>query len=249
MNIHKSHKIIVATGMAAVIGIGVVTFALRSDPVTSVAETPTSPSPVADSSATAPDSAAQSSAAPAAPAAVAQIPDAPAAVQHDDSVGTKNADTVSSSVVDPKLARNKHPAKAANDAAAPNTTLARTGSAAATREEPAAETLVSSIDRTKSADELTPPPATGSSPADEQKVATRDESAASDSQITADVKSAIAGDSLSRDFNIGVTTIRGVVVLTGSLASQDAIDHVKEVAGKVQGVISVDTSALILASL
>jgi hyperosmotically inducible periplasmic protein len=245
MNIHKSHKVIVAGGMAAVIGIGVVTFALRSDPVSSVAETPPSPSPVADSSATAPDSAAQSSAAP---AAVAQMPDAPAAVQHDDSVGTKNADTASSSAIDPKLARNKHPAKAANDAAAPNTTVTRTGAAAATREEPAVETLVSSIDRTTSADELTPP-TTGSSPADEQKVATRDESAASDSQITADVKYAIAGDSLSRDFNIGVTTIRGVVVLTGSLASQDAIDHVKEVAGKVQGVISVDTSALILASL
>jgi hyperosmotically inducible protein len=246
MTIHKSHRIIVASAMAAVIGIGVVTFALRSDPATSVAETPTSPSPVADSSVTARDSAAQSSAAP---AAFAQIPDAPAAVQHDDSVGTKHSDTASSSAVDPKLARNKHPAKAAIDAAASNTSDTRTGSADATREEPAAETLVSRIDRTKSADELTTPPATSSSPADEQRVATRNESAASDTQITADVKSAIAGDSLSRDFNIGVTTIRGVVVLTGSLASQDAIDHLKEVAGKVQGVISVDTSALILASL
>jgi hyperosmotically inducible protein len=246
MNIHKSHRIIVASGMAAVIGIGVVTFALRSDPVTSVAETPTSLSPVADSSSTAPDSAAQSSAAP---AAVAQIPDAPAAVQHDGSVGTKNADTASSSAVDSKLARDKHPAKAATDAVASTTTVTRTWSAAATREEPAVTTLVNSIDRTKSADELTPPSATSNSPADEQQVATSTESAASDSQITADVKSAIAGDRLSRDFNIGVTTIRGVVVLTGSLASQDAIDHVKDVAGKVQGVISVDTSALILASL
>jgi hyperosmotically inducible protein len=246
MTIHKSHRIIVASAMAAVIGIGVVTFALRSDPVTSVAGTPTSPSPVADGSATAPDSAAQSSAAP---AAVAQLPDAPAAVAHDESVGTKSADTAAPPGVEPDAARNKHRAKAATDAVASNATATRTGSAAATRDEPAAETLVSSVDRAKSADESTSLPTTSSSPAEEQKLATSNESAASDSQITADVKSAIAGDSLSRDFNIGVTTIRGVVVLTGSLASQDAIDHVKEVAGKVQGVISVDTSALILASL
>jgi hyperosmotically inducible protein len=246
MTIHKSHRIIVASGMAAVIGIGAVTLALRSDPVTSVAENPTPPSPVADGSTTAPDSAAQSSAAP---AAVAQIPDGPAAGARDENVGTKSADTAAPRGHEPDVARNSHPAKAATDAVASNATVTRTGPAAASREEPAAETLVSSVDRAKSADELTPLPATNSAPADEPKVATRDESAASDSQITADVKSAIADDSLSRDFNIGVTTIRGVVVLTGSLASQDAIDHVKEVAGKVQGVISVDTSALILASL
>ena len=73
--------------------------------------------------------------------------------------------------------------------------------------------------------------------------------AASDSQITTDVESEIAGDNLSKDVSIGVTTTHGIVVLTGSLASQDAIDHVKDVAGKVPGVKSVDTSALVLASL
>ena len=73
--------------------------------------------------------------------------------------------------------------------------------------------------------------------------------AAADSQITTDVKSELAGDSLSKDVNIGVTTTHGVVVLSGNLASQDAIDHVRDVAGKVPGVKSVDTSALVLASL
>jgi hyperosmotically inducible protein len=47
----------------------------------------------------------------------------------------------------------------------------------------------------------------------------------------------------------GVLVPQGVVALTGSLASQRAIDHVKDVAGKVKDVKSVDTSALVLASL
>jgi len=86
-------------------------------------------------------------------------------------------------------------------------------------------------------------------PAVDQKVGTSTELAASDSQITTDVRFEIAGDSLAKDVNIGVTTTHGVVVLTGSLPSQDAIDHVKDLAGKVKDVKSVDTSALILASL
>ena len=92
-------------------------------------------------------------------------------------------------------------------------------------------------------------PATSNSAADDQKVATSTESAASDGQITTDVKSQLAGDSLSKGVNIGVTTTHGVVALTGTLTSQKAIDHVRDVAGKVKDVKSVDTSALVLASL
>jgi hyperosmotically inducible protein len=92
-------------------------------------------------------------------------------------------------------------------------------------------------------------PVATSPPADDQKVAATTEAGASDSQITSDVKSAIAGDSASKDFNIGVTTSAGVVALSGKLATQDAIDQVKGVAGKVKDVKSVDTSALLVASL
>lgn len=63
------------------------------------------------------------------------------------------------------------------------------------------------------------------------------------------MKSEIARDSLSKDLNIGVSATHGVVALIGSLASQGAIDHVKDVAGKVKDVKSVDTSAPVLASL
>lgn len=256
MKSKTSSKIIAGGGIAAVIGIGVVIFALRSDPVTSVAETPVPPPAVAQIPATAPDAAAQIPAAPApaaqipaAPAAGAQVPDARAAVAHKDSVAAKTADTATPSAVEPKLAPKKHLPKAETSAVATNDTVTRTGPAADTSEKPAVETVVSSVDRVKSADELTTPPATTGSPADDQKVGASTESAASDSQITSDVKSALASDSLSKDFNVGVTTIHGVVVLTGNLASQDAIDQVKAVAGKVKDVKSVDTSALILASL
>jgi hyperosmotically inducible protein len=159
---------------------------------------------------------------PAAPAAVAQVPGAPPAVAPSDSVSAKSADTATPAAVEPKLARSRPLAKAS------------------TSEKTAVETVANSETTT---------PATGSSPADDQKVGTSTGLAASDSQITTDVKSEIAGDSLSKDVKIGVTTTQGVVALTGSLASQGAIDHFKDVAGKVAGVKSVDTSALVLASL
>jgi hyperosmotically inducible protein len=259
MKSQTSSKIIAAGGIAAVIGIGVVIFAMRSDPVTPVAETPPPPAAVAQTPATAPDASAQipaapvpaapTPAAPTAPAVVAQIPVAPAAVAHKDSVGAKKADTATPPAVEPKIARNKHPAKEATDAVVSNATVTPTAPATDTREKSAAETVAINVEPLKGADEVTTTPANSSSPTADQKVATSTESAAADSQITADVKSAIAGDSVSKDLNIGVTTIRGVVVLTGILASQDAIDKVKAVAGKVKDVKSVDTSALTLASL
>jgi hyperosmotically inducible protein len=79
-------------------------------------------------------------------------------------------------------------------------------------------------------------------------IASSTETATSDIQITTAVKSEIAADSGSKDANVGVTTTNGVVVLTGTMATQDAIDHVKGVAAKVKDVKSVDTSALKITS-
>jgi hypothetical protein len=77
MNSQTSRKIIVASGLAVVVGIALVIFALRSHPVTPVAQTFYPPAPIAQIPAAAPAAAAET---PAAPAAVAQVPDAPAAV-------------------------------------------------------------------------------------------------------------------------------------------------------------------------
>lgn len=198
MNSQTSRKIIVASAMAAVVGIGAVTFALRSRPVAPVAQASHPPARVTQIPASIPDATAEIPAA-------APVPGASAA-------GFRIPDD--------------------------------------TNERSAGETITNSVDRLKSADELTTMPTTTSLAADDQKMGTSmTELVTSDSQITTDVKTEIARDSLSKDLNIGVSTTHGVVALTGSLASQGAIDHVKDVAGKVKDVKSVDTSALILASL
>jgi hyperosmotically inducible protein len=243
MDSQNSRKIIVAGGMAVVVVATI--FALRAHHDTLAAQPPPPPTPFTEVPA-APATVAQT---PDAPAATAQIPDAPAAVPPNGKVGTTSADTSTPSAVEPKLARERHPAKADRSAAATTRNATRTGSTADTSEKPAAVAIANSADRMKSADELTTTPAISSSPADDQKVGTSTELAASDSQITTDVKSELASDNLSKEVNIGVTTTHGVVALTGTLASQNAIDHVKDVAGKVKDVKSVDTSALILASL
>ncbi len=69
----------------------------------------------------------------------------------------------------------------------------------------------------------------------------------SDSWITTKVKSEILADSVSKGFDVAVTTVHGVVVLKGTLANRDAVLHVKDIAAKVQGVKSVDTTALVVA--
>lgn len=66
----------------------------------------------------------------------------------------------------------------------------------------------------------------------------------SDSWITAKVKSELLADSLSKGFDVGVETLDGMVLLDGELRTQKEIDHVKAVAARVEGVKSVDTTAL-----
>ena len=90
-------------------------------------------------------------------------------------------------------------------------------------------------------------PATTGSPADAQQSPARpsaadNEPVASDSQITADVKSHIAV--VEPDSNVHVTTTNGVVALAGSAPTLDAVDQAKLAAFRVAGVKNVDVSAL-----
>lgn len=66
----------------------------------------------------------------------------------------------------------------------------------------------------------------------------------SDSWITTKVKSELLADSLTKGFDVSVETINGVVVLKGDLANEAAIQHVKSLAEKVDGVKGVDASGL-----
>ncbi|MCO1422815.1 BON domain-containing protein (plasmid) [Burkholderia multivorans] len=69
----------------------------------------------------------------------------------------------------------------------------------------------------------------------------------SDSWITTKVKSKILSDSVSKGFDVSVMTTHGVVTLKGSLASQHAIDHVRNIARSVKGVRHVNTGELVVA--
>ena len=72
--------------------------------------------------------------------------------------------------------------------------------------------------------------------------------ATSDTWITTKVKSQLLADNVSQGAEIKVETTHGVVALTGILPTQDAIKHAKDIAAKVEGVKSVDTSALFIAA-
>ena len=237
----KSRKIVVAIVMAAAVGIAVTTTALRSHPVTSVAQIP-----VAVSAPVAPiqDAIGAVTQIPDAPASIAQIPIGPAAVADKEDAGIKSVDTSDQYAAERKRVGNRNLVKTNSSAVLPTDTLAVTGAAAEPRERPATAAL-QSVDQAKSAD-VPVPPASATSPVENQNMGTVAEVAAADSQITAAVKSEIAVDSFTKDANIGVITTHGVVSLTGSLASQDAIDRARNVAAQVRNVKSVDTSALIL---
>lgn len=72
--------------------------------------------------------------------------------------------------------------------------------------------------------------------------------ASSDTWITTKVKSQLLADSVSKGTEIKVETTKGVVSLTGILPTKDAVKHAKDIAAKVEGVKSVDTTALYIAA-
>ena len=185
------------------------------------------------------------------PAAVAQIPDVPASVPQTPDAATSIAQTPDVPV---SAAQRDRLAYTAADTAVPT--------AVVPRKKPAVATVAGSMDAATSVAVPTTPSAPGGMAVNAPEVAmstdpaasssapgpSSTETANSDIQITTAVKSEIAADSSSKDANVGVTTTNGVVVLTGTMATQDAIDHVKGVAEKVKDVKSVDTSALKITS-
>jgi hyperosmotically inducible protein len=243
MNSELSRKIIVASGMAVVVGIIAVTISLRSHHPTAVALISQPPPALAPT----PDVPAPVAPIPDAPAAVAQTPDVPAAVAPNENVGAKIADTASSAAVEHKVAGNRHLAKTRISADTSARTVAPESTLDST-EQSAGETPANSVDGVKSGDQLAMSPVASGAAIDVGDGATSNESADSDSRITSELKSQLAADSISKDVDIGVTTTQGVVVLTGTLVTQDAIDHVKNVAEKVKDVKSVDASAMTLTS-
>ena len=259
--------------MAAVIGIGIIVFARQSDAPAPAAQLTTTPASAAQPAEIPnPDGQVTDHAGTVAQTAppAAQTAEAPAPVAHNDSTVAAPSSAAVAAAAKPKVARDRHAANADSTVATTTTTTvtrterpldrtekpvvaaatarvdsAATGDPAAL---PAAPNLIASIDTAKSVDPVALPAAATGMPTELQDLAKAAEPVASDSSISNAVKSVLAADNASTGVGIKVTTSNGVVALTGALANQDAIDHVKGVAARVKDVKSVDVSAMTITS-
>ena len=78
-----------------------------------------------------------------------------------------------------------------------------------------------------------------------KNAAKKTERVVSDSWITTKVKSTLLADSVTKGFKISVKTVNHVVALSGTVDSQASIDHATDLVKSIEGVTSVDTSALL----
>lgn len=156
---------------------------------------------------------------------------------HSKSLGAAIDDTVITAKVKANLMHTNGLRHSDIDVTTTNGVVTLEGSATSKEAKSLAESATKSVEGVKSVDNNLKTP-TSSKRSDESK------RIVSDSWITTKVKSQILADSLSKGFDVNVETMHGVVVLTGSLASQEAINHVKNIAEEVRGVKSVDATGL-----
>ncbi len=172
--------------------------------------------------------------------------DATEAQPRSDSVGAAISDTAITAEVKARYLAEEQLKSAQISVTTTNGVVTLTGTVGSSEAKAVAVKLARSVEGVKSVDgadlnilsaAVTVPPAA-------QEMAQSAERAISDSVITAKVKSELLADSVGKGLDVSVTTDHGVVTLRGNLANPDAINHVKDIAEKVAGVKSVDTSGL-----
>jgi hyperosmotically inducible protein len=104
-------------------------------------------------------------------------------------------------------------------------------------------------DSANAADASPTPAVAGNAGPEVEKSSGDTDNTASDQQITSEVKSVLAVDSVAKDSGIAVNTSHGIVALAGSVPDQSALEHVVGAVQKVKDVRSVDASALTVTSL
>ena len=156
---------------------------------------------------------------------------------HSDGLGAVVADTVITAKVKAKLMSEDSLKKSDIKVITTNGVVTLSGSASSPEAKSLAKTAAETVDGVRSVDNTLKTPGSSQAVAKTKRVV-------SDSWITTKVKSELLADSISKGIDVSVVTLHGVVVLKGALANQDAIEHVKDIAAKVKGVKSVDTSAL-----
>lgn len=170
--------------------------------------------------------------------------DAAAPKAHSDGLGAAVADTAITAKVKAKLMGDEGLKNSRIKVTTTNGVVTLEGTASSSKAKSAAEAATKSVEGVKSVDNNLKTPATSKASAKTRDAVDKTERVASDSWITTKVKSGILASSVSRGFNVSVKTTHGVVALGGTLPNRDAVDHVKDIASKVDGVKSVDTSAL-----
>lgn len=180
-------------------------------------------------------------------AADAVAGDKPLPKAHSDGVGAAVSDTVITAKVKAKLMGESGLKKSDIDVTTTNGVVTLNGTASNSDAKALAEEMTKSVEGVKSVDNSLKTPATSEMSAKTHKAMAQTKRTVSDSWITAKVKSGIFASSPTKGFDVSVETSHGVVMLKGTLANQAAVDHVKAMAEKVDGVKSVDTSALTVA--
>jgi len=165
------------------------------------------------------------------------LADAAAPEAHSDGVGATLNDTAITAKIKAKLLTDDGLKKSKIDVTTTNGVVTLEGSASSSAAKSRAETIAQAVDGVKSVDNSLKTP-------DSNKKVDKAKREVSDTWITTKVKSALLADSVTKGFDVSVETTKGVVVLKGQLASEDALDHVKDIAAKIEGVKSVDTAAV-----
>jgi hyperosmotically inducible protein len=167
---------------------------------------------------------------------------------HSDGIGAMVNDTVITSDVKAKFLKDSRLDKSDISVTTTNGVVTLTGTATS-KQSGAAKEIASSVDGVKSVDnQITTPSAVDTIAAKTDKAAKKTGKYASDSWITTKVKSSLLADSVTKGLDISVKTKGGVVILSGSVASEDVVDQAKKIAQDVKGVKSVDTDGLKVAS-
>lgn len=167
--------------------------------------------------------------------------DADAPEAHSDGVGAAIADTAITAKIKTQLVAEKSLEDSKIHVTTTNGVVTLTGSIANANDKALAGNIAKSAAGVKSVDNDLRTPGT-------TEASMKTKETASDSWITTKVKSSLLADSISKGTEIKVETTGGVVQLIGILPTKDAIAHAKDIAAKVEGVKSVDTSALYVAA-
>jgi hyperosmotically inducible protein len=165
---------------------------------------------------------------------------------HSDSMGAAVSDTDITAKVKMKLAGEKALKHSDISVTTTNAVVTLTGKATSSDAKDTAERLTKDVDGVKDVDDELKTPSDSHASANAKAAGKDAKHEVSDSWITTKVKSELLADSLTKGFDIKVITTKGVVVLSGKLPNEDAVKRSKEIAEKVDGVKSVDTTDLVV---